>query len=193
VVFHLAADHGGHSYIDTYPAECSTNMILDGLVFRSCHQAGGEKIAFSSSGCLYPTSRQMNPEEEVYLTEDMIKPPYEADDLYGWVKLMAELTLKAYYEQYGVKSASCRYFTVYGPRGGENHAVIAMIARAFIRESPFESWGTGEQIRNWTYIDDIIEGTILAVDKIDDATAVNLGTTEGIRRLCPGSDSPGRI
>ena len=181
VVFHLAADHGGRGYIDTHPVECSTNMILDGLVFRNCHQAGVGKVVFASSGCVYPTSKQMNPKEEVYLREDMVRPPYEADDLYGWAKLMAELTLKAYYEQYGMKSASCRYFTVYGPRCGENHAVMAMIARAFLRQDPFEVWGTGEQIRNWTYIDDIVQGTILAAEKIDDATAVNLGTTERIR------------
>lgn len=183
VVFHLAADHGGRGYIATHQVECSTNLILDGLVFRACYQAGVEKVVFSSSGCVYPTSKQMDPREKVFLTEEMVKPPYEADDLYGWAKLMAELTLKAYYEQYGMKSASCRYFTVYGPRCGENHAVMAMIARAFIGEDPFEVWGDGEQIRNWTYVDDIVEGTILAAEKIDDATAVNLGTMERIRVL----------
>jgi nucleoside-diphosphate-sugar epimerase len=56
-----------------------------------------------------------------------------------------------------------------------------MIARAFTRQNPFEVWGTGEQIRNWTYIDDIVEGTIRAGERIDDGTAVNLGTTERIR------------
>ena len=105
VVFHLAADHGGRGYIATHPVECSTNMILDGLVSRGCHQAGVEKVVFASSGCVYPTSKQMDPEEKVYLKEDMVTPPYEADDLYGWAKLMAELTLKAYYEQYGMKLA----------------------------------------------------------------------------------------
>ena len=49
---------------------------------------------------------------------------------YGWAKLMAEMTLQAYYRDWGLKSASCRYFTVYGERGHENHAVIAMIASA---------------------------------------------------------------
>jgi UDP-glucose 4-epimerase len=181
VVFHLAADHGGRGYIDSHPVECSTNLILDGLVFRACHQAGVEKIVFASSGCVYPTSLQMDPGEEVYLREDMVEAPYEADDLYGWAKLMAELSLKAYHEQYGVRSAACRYFTAYGPRCSENHAVMAMIARAFVRRDPFEVWGTGEQIRNWTYIDDIVEGTIRAAEAIDDATAVNLGTTERIR------------
>ena len=181
VVFHLAADHGGRGYIATHPVECSTNMILDGLVFRSCYQAGVEKVVLASSGCVYPTSLQMDPTQEVYLREDMVKPPYEADDLYGWAKLMAELTLKAYYEQYGLQSAICRFFTVYGPRCGESHAVMGMIARAFLKQDPFEVWGTGEQIRNWTYIDDIVEGTLLAAEKINDATPVNLGTTERIR------------
>jgi UDP-glucose 4-epimerase len=101
--------------------------------------------------------------------------------MYGWAKLMAEMTLRAYYKDWGMKSASCRYFTVYGPRGVENHAVIALIARAFIGQDPFIVWGTGEQIRNWTYIDDIVRGTILAAEKIDDGTAVNLGTMERIR------------
>jgi nucleoside-diphosphate-sugar epimerase len=111
----------------------------------------------------------------------MVGPPYDADHLYGWAKLMAEMTLRAYYVDHGMKSACCRYFTVYGPRGIENHAVIAMIARAFINQDPFVVWGTGEQIRNWTYIDDIVRGTILAAEKIDDGTAVNLGTMERIR------------
>jgi len=68
--------------------------------------------------------------------------------MYGWAKLMAELTLKAYYREYGMKAASCRYFTVYGPRGVENHAVIAMIAKAFIGQNPFEVWGDGTQVHN---------------------------------------------
>jgi len=101
--------------------------------------------------------------------------------MYGWAKLMGELTLKACYNEYGLKAASCRYFTVYGPRGSESHAVIAMIARAFVGQNPFEVWGTGEQVRNWTYIDDIVRGTILAAEKIGDGTAINLGTMERVR------------
>ena len=94
---------------------------------------------------------------------------------------MAELTLQAYHREHELGAASCRYFTVYGPRGVENHAVIAMIARAFVRQDPFEVWGDGTQIRNWTYVDDIVSGTILAAEKINDGTAVNLGTMERIR------------
>src|SRR2546427_1335913 len=58
-----------------------------------------------------------------------------------------------------------------------------MIARAFVKQDPFQVWGTGEQIRNWTYVGDIVEGTILAAEHIVDGTAVNLGTMERIRVL----------
>jgi nucleoside-diphosphate-sugar epimerase len=181
VVFHLAADHGGRGYVDLHQSACAVNLLLDGLVFRACRASGVEKVVYASSGCVYPNHIQTDPAEILYLTEDMVGPPYDADHMYGWAKLMAEMTLKANYRDFGMKSASCRYFTVYGPRGVENHAIIAMIARAFINQDPFAVWGTGEQIRNWTYVDDIVRGTILAAEKIDDGTAVNLGTMERIR------------
>lgn len=181
VVFHLAADHGGRGYVDLHQAGPASNLFLDGLVFWEARRAGVEKIVYASSGCVYPNYLQSDPNKELYLTEDLVRPPYDADNMYGWAKLMAELTLKAYAREYGLKAASCRYFTVYGPRGVENHAVIAMIARAFIGQNPFEVWGDGTQVRNWTYIDDIVRGTILAAERIDDGTAVNLGTTERIR------------
>jgi len=181
VVFHLAADHGGRGYVDLHQAGPASNLFLDGLVFWEARRAGVEKVVLASSGCVYPNFLQSDPNEEIYLTEDLVKPPYDADNMYGWAKLMAELVLKAYYQEYGIKAASCRYFTVYGPRGVENHAVIAIIAKAFIGQDPFEVWGDGNQVRNWTYIDDIVRGTILAAEKIDDGTAVNLGTMERIR------------
>jgi len=80
-----------------------------------------------------------------------------------------------------MKSASCRYFPAYCERCHENHAVIAMTARAFVKQDPFVVWGTGKQIRNWTYVGDIVEGTIRAAEVIEDGTAVNLGTMERVR------------
>jgi len=180
-VFHLAADHGGRGYVDLHQAGPASNLLLDGVVFREARRAGVDKLVYGSSGCVYPNFLQAHPEEEVYLTEDRVGTPYDADNMYGWAKLMGELTLQAYYREHGLKSASCRYFTVYGPRGVENHAVIAMIARAFIRQDPFEVWGDGTQVRNWTYIDDIVRGTMLAAERIDDGTAINLGTMERVR------------
>ncbi|MBU6423921.1 MAG: NAD-dependent epimerase/dehydratase family protein, partial [Chloroflexi bacterium] len=181
IVFHLAADHGGRGYVDLHQAACGSNLALDGMVFLAAKRAGVDKVVFASSGCVYPNHLQQDPREILYLREELVGPPYDADNMYGWAKLMGEMTLRAYARDWGLKSASCRYFTVYGERGKEDHAVIAMIARAFIRQDPFEVWGTGEQIRNWTYVGDIVSGTILAAERIDDGTAVNLGTMERTR------------
>jgi nucleoside-diphosphate-sugar epimerase len=183
VVFHLAADHGGRGYVDLHQAGPASNLFLDGLIFSEALRARVGKTVFASSGCVYPNYLQTDTSKELYLTEDLVRPPYDADNMYGWAKLMAELTLAAYHREHGMAAASCRYFTVYGPRGVENHAVIAMIARAFLGKNPFDVWGDGTQIRNWTYIDDIVNGTIRAAEKIDDATAVNLGTMERVQVL----------
>ena len=178
VVFHLAAIHGGRGFVDLHQAACAQNLAMDGLLVKAAHEARVGKFVFASSGCIYPNFLQQDVTEELYLTEDMAGPPYDADNLYGWAKLMTELTLKAYYKDFGLKSASCRFFTVYGERGVENHAVIAMIARAFVKQDPFEVWGDGTQVRNWTYVGDIASGMLAAAEKIDDGTAVNLGTEE---------------
>ncbi len=180
-VFHLAADHGGRGYVDLHQAGPASNFFLDGLVFAEALRAKVKKVVFASSGCVYPNFLQSDVKKELYLTEDLTKGPNDADNTYGWAKLMGEFTLSAYAKEHGMGAASCRYFTVYGPRGVENHAVIAMIARAFLGQNPFEVWGDGTQIRNWTYIEDIVEGTILAGEKINDGTAINLGTMERIK------------
>ena len=184
VVFHLAADHGGRGYVDLHQYACSTNLGLDATFFAAALDAEVETVTYASSGCIYPLYLQADLGQTLYLTEDMAGAPgYDPDGMYGLAKLAGELTLKALHEERGMKTASCRYFTVYGPRGVENHAVIAMIARAFMRQDPFQVWGTGEQVRNWTYVEDIVSGTILAAEKIEDGTAVNLGTMERVRVL----------
>ncbi len=181
VVFHLAAIHGGRGFVDLHQAACAQNLALDGMLVKAAYEAGVEKLVFASSGCVYPNHLQQDVSQELYLQEDMVGPPYEADNMYGWAKLMTEMTLAAYHRDLGFRSASCRFFTVYGERGVENHAVIAMIARAFVRQSPFEVWGDGTQVRNWTYVGDIVRGMVLAAEKIDDGTAINLGTEERTR------------
>jgi UDP-glucose 4-epimerase len=121
----------------------------------------------------------------VLLKEEWADPFKEgcasSDGEYGWAKLMGEMTLRAYWKEYGLKSVSCRLFTAYGERENETHAVIALIAKAFIRMDPYEIWGDGQQDRNFTYVGDIVEGMIRAAERIDDASAVNIGTAEHIK------------
>jgi len=180
IVFHLAADHGGRGYIDLHQVNCATNLILDGQVFRTAAKLGVEKVVFASSGCVYPNNLQNDPTEVVRLNEDLVKPPFDADNLYGWAKLMGELVLQAYCREGKFKGASLRYFTAYGPRCPESHAITAMIARAFVRQTPFVVWGSGQQIRNWTFVTDVVDATIAAAERIDDGRAINVGTTERI-------------
>ena len=181
IVIHFAGDHGGRGYIDLHQAGPASNFLVDGIVFWEALKGGVEKVVFASSGCVYPKYLQKNHKQRIFLTENMVKAPHDADNIYGYAKLMGEMTLKAYHDEYGLKTASCRFFTVYGPRGKEDHAVMAMIAKAFIGQNPFEVWGNGKQIRNWTYVSDIVNGVILAAEKLDDGTAVNLGTIERIK------------
>jgi UDP-glucose 4-epimerase len=181
VVFHLAADHGGRGYISSHPANCAGNMALDNTVFRAAVENNVERILFASSACVYPTDIQTG---KVLLKEDMVSFDERggafADEEYGWAKLMGELSLRAYVRQYGVKAASARISTAYGPRENESHAIVALIAKAFIKQSPFEIWGDGEQTRGFTYVDDVVEGVMLACEHIDDGRAVNVGTDEFI-------------
>jgi nucleoside-diphosphate-sugar epimerase len=178
VIFHLAADHGGRGYVDLHQSACASNLALDANLFRAALEADVGKVVYASSGCVYPNFRGADPDEVLYLTEPMAGPPYDADNMYGWAKLMGEMALRHHAAERGLRAASLRYFTVYGERGKEDHAVMAMIARAFVKKDPFVVWGDGRQIRNWTYVSDVVEGTILAAERIDDGTAVNLGTTE---------------
>jgi len=181
IVFHLAADHGGRGYVALKQSNTATNFILDGSVFKACLEEGIEKVFYASSGCVYPNYLQMDKNKEIYLKESDIKPPYDADNVYGWAKLMGELVLKQYYKDYGLRSVIGRFFTVYGPYAKESHAVMATIAKAFIKQDPFEIWGDGQQIRNWTYVEDIVDGIIKLVAKVDHATAINLGINQRIR------------
>ncbi len=180
-VFHLAADHGGRGYIAANPANCVTNMALDNIVFETAHRNGVERITFASSACVYPTHLQRL---KVLLREDMVSFDEPggafADEEYGWAKLMGELSLRAYHRQHKISAASVRIFTAYGPRENETHAIIALIAKAFIRQSPFEIWGDGQQTRNFTYVDDVVDGLVRACGHIEDGSAVNAGTQQFI-------------
>lgn len=184
MVFHLAALHGGRGYIHTHPSECCTNMILDQLVFEEACRAGVDRICFASSACVYPSYLQEETGSSYLLKEEDANPFVRdrafADLEYGWAKLMGEMALKAYHRQYGMKTSAVRIFTAYGPRENETHAIIALIAKAFIRMDPYVIWGTGEQDRNFTYVQDIVDALILAAEKIEDGSPVNAGRDDRI-------------
>lgn len=184
IVFHLANIHGGRGFIETHPGEIVQNFMIDGNVFYFANKNGVDRVCYTSSACAYPTTLQSDdPAKQVrYLSEEMADPFKEgaalADGEYGWAKFMGEMALKAYNKQFGLKGVSCRLFTAYGPRENESHAIIAFISRALLRQDPYEIWGSGQQDRNFTYVDDIVQGLLLATEKLTDCRAVNIGTDE---------------
>ena len=181
IVFHFAADHGGRGYIDTHPADVCSNFAIDHHVFEACSNTNVEKVIFSSSACVYPTELQNKIGSDYKLKEDDSDPEnldgfLSADVEYGWAKLMSEVQMKSFYKQYGLKGCPVRFVTAYGPREDETHAIIALIYKAVEKMDPYEIWGDGNQERDFTYVEDIVSGSILAAEKISDMTPVNLGT-----------------
>lgn len=185
IVFHLAAQHGGRGYVASHKTELYDNLSLDTTIFRACAEQGVEKVIFSSSACAYPIDLQTNSDQYVYLSEGMIDYDNvrQADGAYGMEKLLGEMILDAYIERGYFKGCSTRSFTVYGPLMGETHAIAALIAKTMVRQEPFEIWGDEKnlQVRNWTYVEDNVEGALLAAEHLDRG-AINVGIGQ---RLTP--------
>ena len=180
-VFHLAADHGGRGYITTHPADVCSSFAVDHHVYEACSDANVKKVIFSSSACVYPTELQKDVGSDYKLKEsdsdiNNLDGYLSADIEYGWAKLMSEMQMNSFKKQYGLKGCPVRFVTAYGPRENETHAIIALIYKAVEKMDPYEIWGNGQQERDFTYVEDIVDGTILAAERIDDMTPINIGT-----------------
>jgi len=177
VVFHLATVFGGRGFVDSHQSECSRMLAIDHNVISASQEAGIEHLHYASSACVYPAS--LNKQGHL-LREDEALSTGEgwdsSDKLYGFAKLMGELQLSVLNTERGFKSSVSRYLTVYGP--GEldaSHAIAALVEKALDRQDPYEVWGSGNQERGFTFIDDVVTGSLLGAERISDATPVNLG------------------
>ncbi len=183
IVFHLAAIFGGRGFVDERQADCCRGFAINHNVIDAASRAGVKHVHFSSSACVYPPSLNkagyLLKEDDALSTGEGWK---SSDNSYGWAKLMGELELQSYHEQYGLEGSVARYLTVYGPgEFDESHAVATLMRKAIRREDPFVVWGTGEQERGFTYVDDVVQGSIRASEVIKDGTPVNLGVDKRYR------------
>ena len=181
IIFHFAANHGGRGYIDAHPADICSNFAIDHHVFEACNDTNVKKVIFSSSACVYPTELQNKTGSNYELKENDSNPEnldgfLSADVEYGWAKLMSEIQMKSFNKQYGLQGCPVRFVTAYGPREDVTHSIIALIYKAVEKMDPYEIWGDGNQERDFTYVEDIVSGSILAAEKISDMTPINLGT-----------------
>jgi nucleoside-diphosphate-sugar epimerase len=183
LVFHLAAVHGGRGFIEGFPDQILVNLAIDNAVYEACRRAGTRRVVYASSACVYPTVLQTSEDACPLLAEAQagFDRPGDAfaEGAYGWCKLMGEFQLEQIVGPAGFTGAAARIFSAYGERENETHAVIALIAKALLRLDPFPIWGTGGQVRNFTYVDDTVTGLLLlgALQETAPFRALNVGSS----------------
>ena len=189
-VFHLSAVFGGREFVDKRQTDCAAMLAIDRNVIDASHKAGVKHVHYASSACVYPPSLQRSRGHLLYENDVCYDPEMDptgrwwelSDNLYGWAKLCGELECRVYHEEKGLSTSTCRYLTVYGPgEFDESHAISALINKALRKEDPFEVWGSGDQERGFTYVDDIVEGSIRAAERVTDGMPINLGTDKRYR------------
>ena len=182
ICFHLAAVVGGVEYMNSHPAEILKTIPTNYNVIEMCRRMDNERLLYTSTACTYPVNLQENVDQLPLKEDDVLKYGARPDSDYGWAKLLGEIQCQAYYKVYGMNISIVRPFNPYGPRESfdpkDSHVIPALIRRAVSREDPFLVWGSGQQIRAFIYIEDVIEGMILAVEKALNADPINLGSSE---------------
>jgi len=178
-VYQLAADMGGMGFIHSAECEIMHNSALINInMIDTAMRMGVPRYFFSSSVCVY---RDMEPGEPALTEADAV--PAHPDNEYGWEKLYAERMAQAYARHYPIQVRIARFENCYGPegtwRGGREKAPAAMCRKvAEARDGDvIEVWGDGTAIRNFTYVDDMVEG-IYRLTQSEIEGAVNLGGDE---------------
>ena len=134
-----------------------------------------ERCAFISSSFVYPDTQEPHLESEGFIGNPT---SYGL----GWIKRYLETLCKHFHMTSQTKYAIVRPTAYYGPHDNfdleECHVIPALITKAFNRMNPFEVWGDGEEVRCFTYVDDLVEGLMLATEKYAVADAINICTRE---------------
>jgi len=168
-VFHYAARPGVRvSFKD--PLKTFTVNVLGTLnILRACLDSGVIKVIFASSSSVYGEVRYLPFDEE---------HPNIPISPYGVSKLSAEHCCRVFCENHGLNFTVLRFFTVYGPRLRPDLA-ISIFTRQALSNEALQIFGDGEYTRDFTYVDDIVSASLLAMTKGDNSV-YNAGTGVGI-------------
>ncbi len=151
--FHLAAQPGVRSFGDVFGLYVERNVLASQRLFEAAAR-DGVRVVFSSSSSVYG-------EAESYPTpEDAPPAPLSP---YGITKLTGEHLVRAYERSFGLDAVVLRYFNAFGPRQRPDMA-FAKVVSALASGSPFDLYGDGEQTRGWTYVADVVDATIRAME-----------------------------
>lgn len=170
-VYHEAAQAGVRISVDDPFKPNDVNVLGTLNVLRASLEADVKKVVNASSSSVYGKVK--------YLPFDELHPS-EPVSPYGVSKLAAEHYCRVFYEIYGLPTTSLRYFTVYGPRMRPDLA-ISIFTRKMLNNEPITVFGDGEQTRDFTYIEDVVEANKrLLNNKATDGKVLNIGSANRI-------------
>ena len=176
VVIHLAACAGVRPSIENAPMYADVNVNGTIQVLECMKEFGAKKLLFASSSSVYG-----NNEKTPFSESDNVDNPISP---YAATKKAGELICSTYSHLYGIKTAALRFFTVYGPRQRPDLAIYKFTEKIIKGETlPF--YGDGDTGRDYTYIDDIVDGVMRALDwvQMEDAKfdVFNLGNSYPVK------------
>ncbi len=153
-IFHLAGQPGVRSFGDVFETYLERNVLASQRLFEAAAR-DGVRVVFASSSSIYGDA-------EVYPTAEDVAPRPVSP--YGITKLACEHLARATARSFGLDVVVLRYFNAYGPRQRPDMA-FTRIATCLAEGRPFDLFGNGLQSRSFTYVGDVVRGTISAMDR----------------------------
>ena len=177
-VYALAANMGGMGFITFHKADVMhDNALININTAEACRLNGVKRIFYSSSACIYPISKQTDPDVTGLKESDAY--PGDPDNEYGWEKLFSERLYLNYADAYDLEVRIARFHNIYGPEGtyegGREKAPAAICRKIALLKDEIEVWGDGKQTRSFCYIDDCLKG-IYALMRSDYKQPLNIGS-----------------
>jgi UDP-glucuronate 4-epimerase len=161
-VVHLAAQAGVRYSLENPHAYIDANIVGFTNVLEGCRHNKVENLVYASSSSVYGSNTSMP-----FSIHDNIDHPVS---LYAATKKANELMAHTYSHLYGLPTTGLRFFTVYGPWGRPDMSLF-MFTKSIIEGKPIDVFNYGDHQRDFTYIDDIVEGVVRCTDKIASANA----------------------
>ena len=154
-VMHLAAQAGVRYSLENPHAYIDSNVVGFLNILEGCRHSGVKNLSYASSSSVYGLN-QSQPFKTTDKTEHQVS-------LYAATKKSNEMMAHTYSHLYGIQTTGLRFFTVYGPWGRPDMAPM-LFADAILNDRPIKVFNNGEMSRDFTYIDDIVDGIIKVVD-----------------------------
>jgi UDP-glucuronate 4-epimerase len=161
-VVHLAAQAGVRYSLQNPHAYAQSNLVGFVNILEGCRHHGVQHLVYASSSSVYGGNVKMP-----FAESDPVNHPVS---LYAATKKANELMAHTYSHLYGLPTTGLRFFTVYGPWGRPDMAPM-LFARAMLAGEPIQIFNHGQMRRDFTYIDDIVDGVLGALDNIAEADA----------------------